>query len=95
VLWAVFKEVRRKGKENSVDVFDELSSPAVHTQLSPAASAIVSAGELAAADERTLAEGNHDELAERVRQSVRRDPAETANVLRMWLQETRTEAAKT
>jgi flagellar M-ring protein FliF len=95
VLLVVFKMVRRKRKKISVDVLDELSSPAVHAHLSPAATAMVSAGELAAADERTLVEGSHDELAERVRQSVRRDPAATANVLRMWLQETRTEAAKT
>jgi flagellar M-ring protein FliF len=92
VLSAVFKMMRRK--KNSVDVLDELSSPSVHTQLSPAATAIVSAGELEAADERTLTEGSHDELAERVRQSARRDPAATANVLRMWLQDTRAEASK-
>jgi flagellar M-ring protein FliF len=94
VLWLVFKILRRKAKKVSVDVLDELSSSAVHAQLSPAATAIMSAGELAAADERTLAEGSHDELAERVRQAVKRDSAATANVLRMWLQEIRTEATK-
>jgi flagellar M-ring protein FliF len=85
--------VRRKRKKHEVDVPGELSPPQVLAQLSPAAS-ILSAGELAAADERALAEENHKELAERVRQAATRDPAATANVLRMWLQETRAEVSK-
>jgi flagellar M-ring protein FliF len=94
VLGVVFKLARRKRKKKEVDVLDELSSPAARAQLSPAAAAMLSAGELAAADERTIAEGSHNELAERVRQSVKSDPAATINVLRMWLQDTRTEATK-
>ncbi len=35
-----------------------------------------------------LSEGERDQLAERIRQVAKRDPAATANVLRMWLQDT-------
>ena len=34
-----------------------------------------------------LSEGERDQLADRIRQLAKRDPAATANVLRMWLQE--------
>jgi flagellar biosynthesis/type III secretory pathway M-ring protein FliF/YscJ len=34
-----------------------------------------------------LSEGDRDQLADRIRQVAKRDPAATANVLRMWLQD--------
>lgn len=47
--------------------------PAANIELSPAAL--------------QLAEGERDQLAERIRQLAKRDPAATANVLRMWMQD--------
>ena len=34
-----------------------------------------------------ISEGDREQLADRVRQVAKRDPAATANVLRMWLQD--------
>ena len=42
--------------------------------------------ELSAAAQQ-ISEGDRDQLAERIRQLAKRDPAATANVLRMWLQD--------
>jgi flagellar biosynthesis/type III secretory pathway M-ring protein FliF/YscJ len=37
-----------------------------------------------------LSEGEREQLADRIRQLAKRDPAATANVLRMWLQDSQT-----
>jgi flagellar biosynthesis/type III secretory pathway M-ring protein FliF/YscJ len=50
---------------------------AAHLDLSPAA--------------QQISEGDRDQLAERIRQLAKRDPAATVNVLRMWLQESQSE----
>jgi flagellar M-ring protein FliF len=47
--------------------------PAAHIDLSAAA--------------QQLSEGDREQLADRIRQVAKRDPAATANVLRMWLQD--------
>jgi flagellar M-ring protein FliF len=64
----------------------ELDAPAAHTDLSATAAAIAN-GQAPPAARLEAREPN--ELAERVRPIVKRDPAVTANVLRMWLQENR------
>jgi flagellar biosynthesis/type III secretory pathway M-ring protein FliF/YscJ len=63
-----------------------LDAPAAHTDLSATAAAIAN-GQAPPAARLEAREPN--ELAERVRPIVKRDPAVTANVLRMWLQENR------
>jgi flagellar biosynthesis/type III secretory pathway M-ring protein FliF/YscJ len=50
--------------------------------LSPAAQQLAAAQQLSPAD--------REQLAERIRQVAKRDPAATANVLRMWLQDNQT-----
>jgi flagellar M-ring protein FliF len=62
---------------------DELEGPAAITELSPAAA------EFAATQALPSAEDNN-ELSERVRLVAKREPELTANVLRMWLQESKT-----
>jgi flagellar biosynthesis/type III secretory pathway M-ring protein FliF/YscJ len=52
---------------------------AAHLDLSPQAQ------QLAAGPQ--ISDAERDQLAERVRVVVKRDPAATANVLRMWLQD--------
>jgi flagellar biosynthesis/type III secretory pathway M-ring protein FliF/YscJ len=49
-------------------------------------------GQLAAAvaEAEAILQDDTGELADRVRQLAKRDPLVTANVLRMWLQETKT-----
>jgi flagellar biosynthesis/type III secretory pathway M-ring protein FliF/YscJ len=79
----IFKFARR-APARKVGIPDELAAPAVRTELSPAA-AEIAAGAIAAP---TAAEDN-SELAERVRLLAKREPELTANVLRMWLQESR------
>ena len=54
-------------------------APAARLDLSPAAQALA---------EPVLTEADRDQMADRVRQLAKRDPAATANVLRMWLQDT-------
>jgi flagellar biosynthesis/type III secretory pathway M-ring protein FliF/YscJ len=55
------------------EIADELEAPAVRAELSK------SAAEIAAAE-------NSDELSERVKLLAKREPDLTVNVLRMWLQ---------
>jgi flagellar biosynthesis/type III secretory pathway M-ring protein FliF/YscJ len=64
-----------------------LDAPAVPTDLSPTAAAIANGQAPPAA---RIEAKTPNELAERVRPIAKRDPAVTANVLRMWLQESRT-----
>jgi len=81
----IFKYARRSPPRR-VEIPDELEAPAVRTELSPAAV------ELAAGMQETLAPVDVDtDLAERVRAVARREPALTVNVLRMWLEENKTE----
>ena len=67
----------------TVSVQDELEGPAAHAELSPAAAAVAGA----VAGPGTVEENN--QLSERVRMVAKREPDLTANVLRMWLQESR------
>jgi flagellar M-ring protein FliF len=85
----IFRMVRKpKRSRNTVESPDQLElpegayspsslpgseSPAAHIDLSPAA--------------QQLSEGDREQLADRIRQLAKRDPATTANVLRMWLQD--------
>jgi len=85
----IFKMGRKtKQREGSVDARGQLElpegeyaptslggaeAPAANIELTPAA--------------QQLSEGDREQLADRIRQIAKRDPAATANVLRMWLQE--------
>ena len=80
----IFRLTRRVAPRE-VHLPDELQAPAVRTELSPAAAEIA-----AAAIEAPAAAEDSSELAERVRMVAKREPELTANVLRMWLQESRT-----
>jgi flagellar M-ring protein FliF len=82
---------RRKRRIHPVEIRSELDEPEVRTQLSPAAATLVSGGELAPYNTPNQAPSSEDraELADRVRQLAQREPAVTANVLRMWLQDGR------
>jgi flagellar M-ring protein FliF len=77
-----------KGKKRipakAVEMADELDAPAARTQLSPAAAEIA-----AAAIGGHVAEDTEN-LSDRVRQLAKREPDLTLNVLRMWLQESKT-----
>ncbi|SPE30367.1 Flagellar M-ring protein [Candidatus Sulfopaludibacter sp. SbA3] len=86
VLGRVLFRYTRRNRVREVEVMDELHAPAVRTELSPAAEEIVTAA-LAAP---TPVEDTN-ELSERVRMVAKREPELTANVLRMWLQESRAE----
>ena len=62
--------------------------PAENTAAAPAAKIDLSP------HARQIAEGERDQLAERIRQLAKRDPAATANVLRMWLQDSEPQNSK-
>ncbi|MGP8243224.1 MAG: flagellar basal-body MS-ring/collar protein FliF [Bryobacteraceae bacterium] len=81
---SVFRFARRAGVPREVDFPAELEGPAAHTELSETAVAIANGQAPLPA-----AAAPHGELAERIRPIAKRDPAVTASVLRMWLQETR------
>jgi flagellar biosynthesis/type III secretory pathway M-ring protein FliF/YscJ len=72
--------IRRRVPAREMELPDELEAPSVRTEFSPEAAGIA-AGAIAAPVE------DHNELAERVRTVAKREPELTANVLRMWLQE--------
>jgi flagellar M-ring protein FliF len=92
---AVFR-MRRKPQRGATQTHDQLELPsgsyppdsaslpgaegaAAHLELS------AKAQQLAAGPQ--ISEGERDQLAERIRLVAKRDPAATANVLRMWLQD--------
>jgi flagellar biosynthesis/type III secretory pathway M-ring protein FliF/YscJ len=62
-----------EGTYTPVPTMPGAEPPAARLDLSPAA--------------QQLSEGDREQLAERIRQVAKRDPAATANVLRMWLQD--------
>ena len=84
----VFRLTRHAPAPGDIDFREELAAPAAHAELSPAASEIAG-GQLTASEAARLAAEDHGELADRVRMLAKRDPAVTANVLRMWLQESK------
>jgi len=84
LMRGIFRFARR-APARKVEVPDELQSPAARTELGPAAAEIAAAAAIAAP---SAAEEN-SELAQRVRMVAKREPELTANVLRMWLQESR------
>jgi flagellar M-ring protein FliF len=74
----------RKASKVAIEpVLDELAAAAERRQVADA-SAMHDSATLSADAQRMLAE-SHAETAERVRQLAQRDPAVSANVLRMWL----------
>jgi flagellar M-ring protein FliF len=83
----IFRLSRRTRVPREPALPPELDAPAVHTELSPTAASIANGQAPPAARIETK---TPNELAERVRPIAKRDPAVTANVLRMWLQESRT-----
>jgi flagellar M-ring protein FliF len=87
----IFRVMRRPkpAKESHVEPPDQLGLPeGTYTPVPTMPGAEMPAARLdlspAAAQ---LSEGDRDQLAERIRQVAKRDPAATANVLRMWLQD--------
>jgi flagellar M-ring protein FliF len=74
---------RRKPVEEEIQIADALQAAAMDALPQPA-SEFSPAGHLGAPNDERL------QLAERVRQLARRDPAAAKNVLRMWLQERNT-----
>jgi flagellar M-ring protein FliF len=83
----IFRLSRRTRVPREPALPPELDAPAVPTDLSPTAAAIANGQAPPAA---RIEAKTPNELAERVRPIAKRDPAVTANVLRMWLQESRT-----
>ncbi len=81
----IFRFARRTPAKEAgeVRVPAELEGPAARTELSAAASQIAAAVNAAPAAE------YNSELAERVRMVAKREPELTVNVLRMWLQESK------
>jgi flagellar M-ring protein FliF len=95
-LGSVIFRMRRKPKRGSAQNLEQLELPsgsyppgsaslpgaegaAAHLELS------AKAQQLAAGPQ--ISEGERDQLADRIRLVAKRDPAATANVLRMWLQD--------
>jgi flagellar M-ring protein FliF len=85
---SILRLSRRSKAPGAAGLPAELEGPAVHTELSPAAAAVAQGQAQPAAAPRIEAP-EHNEMVERVRPLVKRDPQVTANVLRMWLQESR------
>jgi flagellar M-ring protein FliF len=88
VLLVLARGLLRKGKRVSarqVEIADELEGPAARMALSPAAAEIAAAGALGPG---AVVEDS-DGLSERVRQLAKSEPDLTLNVLRMWLQESK------
>ena len=85
--------VRRRKKsaiESEIEMAERLQSGATITGLPAPDSAIVPRAALEEHNAREQAIENDNRLAERVRELARAEPAITANVLRMWLQESKT-----
>jgi len=85
VVRTVFALSRRRGFPPDPELAAELEAPAAHAELRQAAVAIAKAQAAAARPE-------PNEMGDRIRPLVKRDPAITANVLRLWLQEHRSAA---
>lgn len=93
VIFALFKRMRKRRPVAKVSVPGELPEAAGLHRLENS-NALATAGQLANQRQAAAYGSNEDEnaLAERIQKLVERDPNVTANVLRMWLQENRTEA---
>ena len=85
VVRTVFALSRRRGFPPEPELAAGLEAPAAHAELSQAAVAIARGQAAAARPE-------PNEMGDRIRPLVKRDPAITANVLRLWLQEHRSAA---
>ena len=91
----VFRLTRRTPPVRPVAVPGELPSPAMHTDYSPVvASSAPATAEIGRSTPPPIAppaaaQEDNNELSERVRLVVKREPDLTANVLRMWLQESK------
>lgn len=92
----IFRFMRKAKPGRDDENPDQLALPAgVHTPASPSlpgAEGLPAHLELSAKAQQhamvpQLSEGERDQLADRIRQVAKRDPAATANVLRMWLQD--------
>jgi len=78
------KARRRKNLVRTVSHPDELEDAIAPPQLHSVSTALATAGQLARAD--LISEGeDNQELAKRIREMAKREPAVTANALRMWL----------
>ena len=84
VLMRGIFRLARRAPAREVEVPDELQASAARAELGPA-TAEIAAGAIAA----PAADEDNSELAQRVRMVAKREPELTANVLRMWLQESR------
>jgi flagellar M-ring protein FliF len=84
ILVRVVSRFARRGLATEAETPNELEAPAGRTELGPAAA------ELAGAAAALPAAEDNSELAERVRIVAKREPELTVNVLRMWLQESKT-----
>ncbi len=97
LAFGIFKVARKTKKRGKVEGREQIEAgseiPGAHTlpagegaaanlELSPRAQ------QLAAGP--PLSEGDRDQLADRIRVVAKRDPAATANVLRMWMQDNQT-----
>ena len=92
---AIFRLMRRINPRPA-EYSDELAAPAVRTELSPAAAEIAAglpAPDQPATSETAAGSGKLD-LTDRVRRVAQGDPNVTANVLRVWLQESRLQETK-
>lgn len=76
---------RRKHKVSVVSHPDELESPVDTPQLHPVTTALATAEQLAGKTGLIPAADDSRELAARIRELAKREPALTANAIRMWL----------
>ncbi len=88
LVHGIIRMTRRVPAPKIPDMHDELASPAAHAQLSAAAE-MAANGQLTAAQAAQLAAGEPATVADRVRMMSKRDPVVTANILRGWMQESR------
>src|ERR1022692_530664 len=85
VAFRIFVKVRRRKHVATVSNLDELKHPIELPQLYPASTALTTAEQLSARTELISVEEDSQELAKRIRELAKREPALTANALRMWL----------
>ena len=85
VAFRIFVKVRRRKHIATVSHLDELKNPIELPQLYPASTALATAEQLSARTELISVEEDSQELAKRIRELAKREPALTANALRMWL----------
>jgi flagellar M-ring protein FliF len=85
VAFRIFLKARRRMHIVTVSRPDELESAIESPQLNPASTALATAEQLAGRAEPISVEDDSQELAKRVCELAKREPAVTANALRMWL----------